>query len=153
MGDEWLGENMISDDELQEMVLKKLYHSFPPLRELGQCFDAEVKGGVVTLKGWVRTETIRDLAREAASEVKGVKDVRMQLLCDEEVEKQVALALEKDPQTVGSFPGVFVDSYCGEVKLWGTVSSSEDIAVAGGIVLSVPGVRALRNDLKVRAMA
>ena len=143
-------DEILSDDALREAVLAHLFHSFPALREIGQCFDAEVRDGKVILKGWVRTETIRDLAQEAATEVGGVKAVIVQLIADEEIEREVALALEQDARTVNDFPGIFVDAYCGEVKIWGAVSHPEDVAVAEKIVSGVKDVRAVRNELKVK---
>jgi len=153
MADTAYDDGILDDDALREAVLTHLFHSFPALREIGQCFDAEVKDGKVILKGWVRTETIRDLGERAAVEVDGVKEVVVQLIADDELEREVALALEKDARTADDFPGIYVDSYCGEVKLWGTVSHPEDIAVAAEIASSVKDVRAVRNELKVREVA
>ncbi len=143
-------DEVLTDDELRERVYYVLNHTYPPLRELLLPIAVEVEDGVVTLKGWVRTPAMKHMATKLALEVPGVKDVRNQLIADDELEREVALALERDPALEDDFPGIFVDALAGAVTLWGHVSSEENKARAQEIAQSIHGVRKVINDLKVK---
>jgi len=135
------------DDELSEAVYRALRHEFPPLRELTLPLTVEARDGEVTLKGWVRTSSMKDAAAVLAAQVPGVKAVHNELVADDELERAVSQALEREPSLKDDFPGIRVDALAGAVTLWGTVSSAEDREKAEAITRRVPGVRQVFNQL------
>ncbi|NPA90330.1 MAG: BON domain-containing protein [Chloroflexi bacterium] len=145
-----LEEQVLTDEELQEQVYHMLNHVYPPFRELLLPIEVEVKDGVVTLTGWVRTSTMKHMATKLAAEVPGVKEVHNCLVADDELERAVAAALEAEPSLEDDFPGIHVDALAGAITLWGYVSSEEDKRRAEEIAAQVDGVRKVINDLKVR---
>lgn len=140
----------LSDDELRERVYRALNHEFPPFRELTLPIEVQVDGGAVILSGWVRTPTMKHMASTLAGEVPGVTAVENRLFVDDELERAVALALEREPMLEDDFPGIHVDVLAGIVTLWGEVTSNIERKKAEEIAASIPGVRKVINDLRVR---
>lgn len=68
-----------SDDQLYDQVRLKLAED-PGVN--GGALQVEVKGGVVTVKGRVRTDKARQKAERIIRKVKGVKNVDNQLQVD-----------------------------------------------------------------------
>jgi len=96
---------------------------------------------------------MKHMATTLALEVPGVKGVHNQLIADDELERAVSAALEKEPSLEDDFPGIHVDALAGAVTLWGEVSTEGDKQKAQEIVEKVEGVRKVINDLKVRGGA
>ena len=67
----------LTDDEITDQVRLRLA-SHPDVK--GGAIDVDVKGGVVTLKGKVRTEKGKSKATGVAHKVKGVKQVINELV-------------------------------------------------------------------------
>ena len=65
-----------ADDQIYDEVRRKLAND---VDVKGGAFEVEVKNGVVTLKGRVRTEKGRDKATRIVKKVKGVTNVVNQL--------------------------------------------------------------------------
>ena len=137
-------------DELREEVYRRLNHEYPPFRELVLPIEVEVDSGKVTLTGWVRTPTMKHMATLLTQEVSGVREVDNRLFVDDDLERQVALALEQEPSLEDDFPGIHVDVLAGVVTLWGEVTSDRERHKAEDIARGVPGVRKVVNDLHVR---
>ena len=74
-----LGQSSKADDRLTDQVRLKLAET-PDVN--GGAIDVDVKQGVVTLKGAVRTERARAKAESVAKKVKGVKAVDNRLRVD-----------------------------------------------------------------------
>ncbi len=142
--------NELSGEELREEVYRKLNHEYPPFRELILPIGVSVDGGEVTLTGWVRTSTMKNVATLLTQEVPGVKAVRNELFVDDDLERRVALVLEQEPDLEDDFPGIHVDVLSGVVTLWGEVTSDKERKKAEELALKVEGVRKVINDLKVR---
>ncbi len=140
----------LSGDELRERIYQALNHEFPPFRELMLPIQVEVDGDEVTLSGWVRTPTMKHMASVLAHEIPGVSTVRNKLFVDDELEREVALALESEPSLEDDFPGIHVDVLAGIVTLWGEVTSEIEREKAEEIASRIPGVRKVINDLRVR---
>ncbi len=136
------------DHDILVEVRDRLY-GYAPIREVGAPVGIEVRDGVVTLTGWVRALSHKKMAQRLAAEVEGVKEVRNQLFCDDELVPAVARALAEDPRTVHDFPGVRVSSYLGHVVLAGYVASQEEWDIADDVVVNVPGVRSVDNRLRI----
>jgi osmotically-inducible protein OsmY len=136
------------DHEILANLRNRLYR-FNPIREVGAPVGIEVREGVVTLTGWVKTLSHKKMAERLAAEVEGVREVRNQLFCDDELIPAVARALAEDPRTVHNFPGVQVASYLGHVILTGYVASQEEWDLADDVVAHVPGVRSVDNRLRI----
>ncbi|HEY66415.1 MAG TPA: BON domain-containing protein [Caldilineae bacterium] len=137
-----------SDREILVEVRERLY-KYNPIREVGAPVGIEVKDGVVTLTGWVRALSHKRMAERLAAEVEGVREVRNQLYCDDELIPAVARALAEDPRTAHDFPGVQVSSYLGHIMLTGYVTSQEEWDIADDVVVNVPGVRDVDNRLRI----
>ena len=137
-------------EELRERVYHALNHAYPPFRELVLPIAVHVENHDVVLRGWVPTRTLKHMATAVAQEVPGVRQVRNELLADEELERAVAAALEQEPSLEDDFPGIQVNVVAGAVTLWGYVSSEEGRRRAEAIAQRVPGVRKVINALKVR---
>ncbi len=140
----------LSGEELRERVYQVLNHEYPPFRELLLPIDVKVDGGTITLEGWVRTPAMKHVATLLTQEVPGVKAVENKLFVDDELERAVALALEQEPSLEDDFPGIHVDVLAGIVTLWGEVTSDIERQKAAEIAASVPGVRKVVNDLKIK---
>jgi hyperosmotically inducible protein len=119
--------------------------------------NVDTESGVVTLFGVVPTEDAKLAAEAEASQVDGVKSVLNVLqvvpgsaesavmATDEDVKKAVKSALQ------GSNPlrQVNVDVENGVARLSGKVPASMDRLQAAFVVRSAPGVRSVKNDLRV----
>jgi len=136
------------DQEILADVRDRLYR-FNPIREVGAPVGIEVKDGTVTLTGWVRALSHKKMAAQIAAEVEGVREIRNQLYCDDELVPAAARALAEDPRTVHDFPGVQVSAYLGHIVLTGYVASQEEWDIADDVVAHVPGVRDVDNRLRI----
>ncbi len=144
------GGDVPTADELREEIYRRLNHEYPPFRELILPIDVQVDSGEVTLTGWVRTSTMKHMATLLTEEVPGVQKVHNHLFVDDDLERQVALALEQEPELEDDFPGIRVDVLAGVVTLWGEVTSNKEKEKAEEIARRIPGVRKVINDLQIR---
>ena len=150
MGEEIRSRTDEAVEELRERVYRALNHAYPPFRELLLPIAVEVENGEVVLTGWVPTVSLKRVATTLAQEVPGVTTVRNELIADEELERLVGEALEREPSLEDDFPGIFVNVVAGAVTLWGEVSTEADRERAQTIAEQIPGVRKVINALKVR---
>ncbi len=141
----------LSGEELRERIYQVLNHEYPPFRELILPIEVEVNDdGVVVLRGWVRTPSMKHMATMLTEEVPGVQRVQNELFVDDALERAVASALEQEPSLEDDFPGIKVDVLAGIVTLWGEVTSEVERQKAEEIAQQVTGVRKVINDLRVR---
>jgi osmotically-inducible protein OsmY len=115
--------------------------------------------GVVTLFGVVPTEAAKKAAEAEAREVKGVRSVNNALqvvpesaqkaveASDEEVKKAVTSALDGRD----SLSDVDVEVTNGVARLTGTVTDPTERLQASVVARATPGVRSVRNDLRVES--
>lgn len=142
---------MISEHTEQEEVLinavRDALSKYDPIRIWGDDVHIGAHGSAITLSGYVRSQSSKEMAGKLASQVGGVSAVENNLVVDGEVEVAIAQALGADPRTQSVFPGVLVGVVFGVVYLKGIVTSPEIKTAAGEIAAKVPGVRTVSNEL------
>ncbi len=138
-----------ADDEALMHRVYRALDGVEPLRVLGSPVQVRVSDGVVKLRGVVATYPIKVRALEAVRSVRGVRQVRDELLTDSDLEIRIAHALSADPRTHQAAFGIIVNAINGCVNLVGRAPSSEIAQTAEAIAAGVPGVRIVSNRLKV----
>lgn len=136
------------DDEIGHDVEQALYEA--PAFTNGPDFytiRVAVRDGVVTLQGNVRDGARKREAEHVARKVRGVLDVRNELVADEELASAVEHALRGDERL--RIDDLRVESLLGLVLLRGRVESSEQREEAARVVHRVRGVQAVSNSLLV----
>lgn len=114
---------------------------------------ASVLNGTVTLSGQVKSAAEANSAAVEASGVPGVQsvvnhlDVIPEKRSDAEIQRDVDLALHNDPATAPLRVNVATDN--ATVTLSGTVERWEQKDVARWVAEQVPGIRRIRNDIKI----
>lgn len=124
--------------------------------------DVEVNRGVVSLGGFVDSQTEKDQATQVTKGVNGVQEVKNNLqvkqtvaerspgavVDDGVVTAKVKAALIEDPLTKAH--QINVDTRNGEVLLTGFVDSNDAKREAGQVAQTVSGVQSVRNELEVK---
>jgi hyperosmotically inducible protein len=122
--------------------------------------DVETFRGVVQLNGYVDADAGKQAATSVARSVKGVKEVRNNLVIgegresvgavvdDSVITAKVKTELIADPQTKAGQINVTTEN--GVVQLAGFVDSAAEKSKAETIARSVSGVRSVRNELDVK---
>ena len=128
---------------------------FADSRVSGTSVNVETQKGTLYLRGKVDTDAAKQAAEEVAKGVDGVKSVKNELQVvpasdkkmveakDEDLTKQVKTRLQNDARL--KKVDVRVDN--GVVTLQGKVANISDSARASQLARSVPGVRAVKNDM------
>jgi len=128
---------------------------FADSRVPGTSVNVETQKGTVFLRGKVDSDAAKQAAEEVAKGIDGVKSVKNELQVvpastakaveakDEDLTKQVKTRLQNDARL--KKVDVRVDN--GVVTLQGKVASIADSARASQLARSVPGVRAVKNDM------
>lgn len=128
---------------------------FADSRVSGTSVNVETQKGTLYLRGKVDTDAAKQAAEEVAKGVDGVKSVKNELQVvpasdkkmveakDEDLTKQVKTRLQNDARL--KKVDVRVDN--GVVTLQGKVANIDDSARASQLARSVPGVRAVKNDM------
>ena len=111
--------------------------------------DVSVEEGVVTIRGNVLTDTIRDAVMFTAARVPGVKKVIDLVNGDTEIEMALAGKLAAEPALKASWINITASSYLGVVTLSGRVDSDAAKEAAGRIASGVQGVHEVINALVV----
>lgn len=139
----------VTDDMLQAEVQEALYNT-PQFRpdDAFRSIEVTAQDQVVTLRGNVRTTWRALLAEIIARQVRGVWDVRNELLGDDELADAVTQALRRERRL--QIGALNVQSQLGQVTLRGHVRTAEDAALAQLVARRVGGVRSLANALVVR---
>jgi hyperosmotically inducible protein len=124
--------------------------------------SVDTTGAVVTLRGKVATFDERTAAEEIARGVDGVKSVSNTLQVvpnafrkriderDDEIEVAVKERLAKDDRLADSDISVRTDA--GLVTLRGSVADSRARARAADTARAVPGVKAVKNELRAKSL-
>ena len=139
------------DDQTLVQQVYRALDGVEPLRVLASPVQVQVSDGTVTLSGVVATYSIKAQVLWATHRVRGVGQVRDELLTDDDLEIRVAHALSADPRTHRAAFGIIVNAINGFVSLVGHTPSSEIAQTAAVIAANVPGVRAVSNRLQVRS--
>ncbi len=136
------------DEEIAEDVRQALYEA--PVFHDGADFYAmqvNVQDGVVTLRGNVRNSARRIDAELFARRVRGVLDVRNELISDDELEIAVERALRRDDRVM--IRDANVQAVLGLVALRGRVATPRQRDLAAQIARHVPGIHAVNNLIEI----
>lgn len=134
------------DAQLQQEVEAVLYEITPLHIDL-KAMTVRVLDGVLYLDGNISSSLRGDMAVDQASSVPGLLEIKNQLVGDDSLAGDLALALGQDPRTRDLPIGVY--PHLGVVRLSGAVHSSSQKSAASAIAKSFPGVRGVLNDLVV----
>jgi sporulation protein YlmC with PRC-barrel domain len=132
-----------TDEELDGDVRRALWRN-EDLRRSGRLLlSADVREGVVTLRGFVPDRRSQRLAAEVAGRTRGVRGLRDELVPDDELEIRVARAMADDERTRAYV--IQVHARQGIVRLTGalegTVASPDTRTAAQEVAANVVGVR------------
>jgi osmotically-inducible protein OsmY len=135
-----------SDTVLQREVENILY-DFTPLHIDLKGITPRVLDGVLYLDGNISSSLRGDIARDQVEGVPGLVEIKNNLIGDDKLANDLAMALGRDPRTrelpIGVYPRL------GVVRLSGAVHNGQQKNAAGEIARSFPGVRSIINDLVV----
>jgi osmotically-inducible protein OsmY len=136
-----------TDEELQKDVERVIFELTPLHVDL-HAITMRVVDGVLYLDGNISSSLRAEIVADQAVGIQGLLEVQNRLIGDDALASNVALALGRDPHTrdlpIGVYPRL------GTVRLSGAVHNDLQKDVAAEITQSVPGVRAVENDLVVR---
>ncbi len=135
-----------SDEELQQDVENILF-DLTPLHVDFKGMKLRVLDGVLYLDGNISSSLRSDIVQDQALGVPGLLEIKNNLIGDDTLASNLAMALAHDPRTrdlpIGVYPRL------GEVRLSGAVHTPEQKAAAEEIARAFPGVRSVINDLLV----
>jgi hyperosmotically inducible protein len=150
--------NRVSDMWITSAVKMRL---MADERTPGLDVNVDTNNGNVTLFGMVPSAAAKAAAEEDAKKVSGVKVVANSLEVvppaqaeavketDEQVKTRVERALQNQADLRGDSIDIEVSN--GVARLTGTVDSAADRLRAAAVARTAPGVRAIRDDLRVAA--
>jgi osmotically-inducible protein OsmY len=134
------------DDVLQQEVEAILF-DLTPLHVDLKGMTVRVLDSVLYLDGNISSSLRGDIARDQVSGVPGLLEIKNNLIGDDRLAADLAMALGSDPRTrdlpIGVYPRL------GVVRLSGAVHNTQQKAAAEEIAKSFPGVRSVFNDLVV----
>ncbi len=138
------------DSVLQQEVEAAIF-DFAPLHIDMKAIKARVLDGVLYLDGNSSSALRGDTVTDQALGVQGLLEVKNNLVSDDQLAADLAMALGRDPHTrdlpIGVYPRL------GVVRLSGAVHNSQQKAAAAEIARQFPGVRSVINDLVIDAKA
>lgn len=148
-----IGKIFVTDqmDNIIASSIQEQFYNYNPLRVSGSAIDVEVQGGEVTLTGNVRSRVMRAVAEKIARNTHGVRSVKNKSFSDTEIEEKAAVRVAMDPRTDLMTDQIKLSTYMGMVGLAGAVGSQGIKDAVGQMILEIPGVREVVNDLKVEA--
>jgi osmotically-inducible protein OsmY len=135
-----------SDRELQRDVEKILF-DLTPLHVDFRGMNVRVLDGVLYLDGNISSSLRSEMILGQSIGVIGLLEVKNNLVADDQLASELALALGHDPHTRDLPIGVY--PLLGIVRLSGAVHNTQEKAAAEEIVHAFPGVRSVVNDLIV----
>lgn len=150
--------NAVKDSWLTTKVKSKL---FADSRVKGRMIHVETSGAVVMLRGKVETAHEKMTAEDIVRHVDGVKSVQNVLQVvpdaqrkmvdakDADIQTAVQTRLSKDDRLKDADIKVRADN--GLVTLMGTVPDARMKARANDLARGVPGVKAVRNELRQKS--
>lgn len=136
------------DAVLQQEVEAAIF-DFAPLHIEMKGINARVLDSVLYLDGNISSVLRSDTVSDQVLSVQGLLEVKNNLVPDDSLAADLAMALGRDPRTsdlpIGVYPRL------GVVRLSGAVHNSQQKAVAAEIARQFPGVRSVINDLVIDA--
>jgi osmotically-inducible protein OsmY len=146
------GRPVLSDDQIERAVQDSLEQDLRIMRPSD--IEIAVEDWKVTLKGSAPDYYQKTIARQDAGDIVGVRsvvdliDIDRSNRDDETIASELALDLQTDYALADHQIGVFVDQ--GTATLRGEVRSPFEREHAEVVAASVPGVRAVVNDILVQ---
>ena len=134
------------DDELRQEVARALFDLTPLHIDL-KGITIRVLDSVLYLEGNISSQLRADIVENQALGVPGLLEIKNNLVSDDRLGADLAMALAQDSRTRDLPIGVY--SHLGEVRLSGAVHTSQQKAAAEEIARKFPGVRSVINDLVV----
>ncbi len=135
-----------SDAELQQEVEDVLF-DLTPLHVEFKSMTVRVLDSVLYLEGNISSSLRGDIVASQAAGVQGLLEIKNNLLGDDKLAGDLAMALAHDPRTNNLPIGIYPRQ--GEVRLSGAVHTEEQKKAAEEIASAYPGVRTVVNDLQV----
>lgn len=125
------------DDELQQEVESILF-DVPPMHIDLKAIQARVLDGVLYLDGNISSSLRSDIAQDQVYGVNGLLEIKSNLVADDTLAGDIAMALGQDPRTrdlpIGVYPRL------GDVRLSGSVRNNQQKDTAVEIARKFPGV-------------
>jgi osmotically-inducible protein OsmY len=143
-----MDDTHLADLETQDLIAAAL-DRVTIINESDPRLDVVVEEGVVSIRGNVLTDTIRDAVMYTAARVPGVKKVIDRVMSDTEIEMTMAGKLAAEPVIKASWINLTASSYLGIVTLSGKVDSDAAKEAAGRVAGEMPGVSEVINALVV----
>lgn len=135
-----------TDSALQSEVEARLY-DYTPLHVDLPGMKVHVLDSVLYLDGNISSSLRSDIVADQASGVPGLMEIKNNLVGDDTLAADLAMALGRDPRTrdlpIGVYPRL------GAVRLSGAVHNSQQKSAASEIIKGFPGVRSVDNTLVV----
>lgn len=135
-----------SDSELQQEVDSILFDLTPLHIDL-KAVKTRVLDSVLYLDGNISSALRSDIVQDQVLGVEGLMEIKNNLVADDKLAADLALALAQDERTrdlpIGVYPRL------GAVRLSGAVHTSQQKAAATEIAKNFPGVYSVNNDLIV----
>ena len=103
--------------------------------------------GVLWLQGHVSSDLNKRLVSDQIVNIRGLSEIHNDLIADNDLAADVAMALAKDPRTAQGNIGVY--PALGHINLRGRVRTPEARRAAYEVTRSVPGVEDIENALIV----
>lgn len=135
-------------ENASEAIERSLWR-YPSLRsdDIPVSFDLEPDGSV-TVRGHVRSRTIKEGVLELVGSVEGVTQVIDQVYADPDLEGAIAQALVSDERTAHLDPGcVQIFGQRGVMVLVGQLESQEDVRAVCEVASEVEGVAEIVSRL------
>ena len=134
------------DSVLQQEVESALF-DFTPLHIDLKAITVRVVDSILYLNGNASSALRLDIVLDRVTGVEGLLEIKNQVVADDSLAADLALALGQDVQTrelpIGVYPRL------GVVRLSGAVHNGQQKAAAGEIAKNFPGIRSVTNDLVV----
>ncbi|MHB8596099.1 MAG: BON domain-containing protein [Ktedonobacteraceae bacterium] len=135
-----------SDSELRQEVESILYDITAMHIDL-KGMNIRVLDGVLYLDGNISSSLRSEIAQDQVLGVNGLLEIKSNLVSDDHLAGDLAMALGRDPRTrdlpIGVYPRL------GVVRLGGAVHTPQQKAAAEEIARKFPGVRSVLNELVV----
>jgi osmotically-inducible protein OsmY len=134
------------DEEIREEVREAIY-DYARLRVDLPGIAIRVIDGVLWLQGHVSSDLNKRLVRDQIVNIRGLSEIHNELIADNDLASDVAMALAKDPRTAHGKIGVY--PALGHINLRGRVRTPAARTAAYEVARSVPGVEDVENALVV----
>jgi osmotically-inducible protein OsmY len=139
----------LSDDELAARAREMLQSAGVLGGEERRTVSAHASGGLVTVRGNVRTKRTRELIEELMPRLPEAVETRTEVVDDIALELAIGRAIERAglQRTVD----VYARSLLGEVTFFGRAPTADAFGEIAGVASRVPGVRSVVNRVEAGA--